>query len=126
METYVKQNFEGYINGVLFTTEPLFEAIELILEEIEYEFGEIYNNEFIQALAIRVEDAYYYADHYTYESLRNEIRQDISKADKFEEIKFNNFEGYCETIDFYNNLIKGHYTKKVKLTEEIKKIIFEK
>ena len=113
MESYIKQNFEGYINGVLFTKEPLFEAIELILEEIEYEFGEIYNNEFIQALAIRVEDAYYYADHHTYESLKDEIRRDIDKANSFEEIRFNSFEGYCETIDFYNNLIKGYYTKKV-------------
>lgn len=114
METYIKQQFEGYINGILFTKESLFSSIEHILEEIEYEFGEIYNNKFIQALATRLEDTYYYADHYTFELLEQELTRDISKADKFEEIKFNSFEGYCETNDFYNNLIKGHYTKKDK------------
>lgn len=108
METYIKQEFEGYINGVKVTEKYDYYTVNYLLEKIESDFGEVYNNEFISDLVYAVERCSNKLDNFSYAVLENELANNIEKAPSFEKIVFT-----APYISSYMNvnLANGKYTK---------------
>ena len=47
MKSQIFTFFEGEINGVKFNNEQIYYSTEYILDEIEEQFGEVYNDVFV-------------------------------------------------------------------------------
>ena len=55
MESKILTNFEGEINGIKFDDEKIYSSTEYILDTIEDQFGELYNDTFVNNLQYVIE-----------------------------------------------------------------------
>ena len=107
MESQILTFFEGEINGVKFNNEQIYYSTEYILDEIEEQFGEIYNNTFVNNLQYVIERYMNTIDYPSYAKLENSMTTNILNAKSFEEIKFS--EPYIQQLNY--DLSQGLYTK---------------
>lgn len=112
MQTTIESKFKGYINSIEFDKQQIFETLTFILIKIENKFGEIYTDEFIEALRNEFDilnNIMSHEDIYNTSTILNEICININKATTFEELKLTKspFFKYIE-----DNLSEGYYTKK--------------
>ena len=107
MKSQILTFFEGEINGVKFNNEQIYYSTECILDEIEEQFGEVYNDIFINNLQYIIERYMNTIDYPLYAKLENSMTTDIENANSFEEIKFS--EPYIQQLN--DDLSQGFYTK---------------
>ncbi|ACZ01334.1 hypothetical protein [Streptobacillus moniliformis] len=109
MESKIISKFCGMINGIEFNDENLYRSVEFLLEQIEYKFGEVYNNEFVDELKSTIYSMYFKYDDFDYFDLENKFYYCIQKFDKFNEIQFEYFGSDCEIEKLNENLLNGKY-----------------
>lgn len=107
MESKILTNFEGEINGIKFDDEKIYSSTEYILDRIEEQFGEIYNDEFIEELRNFISIYMNNMDYPSYSKLENIMTSNIEDAESFEKIVFT--EPYIQQLN--DGLSKGIYTK---------------
>lgn len=107
MKSQILTFFEGEINDVKFNDEQLYYSTEYILDTIEEQFGEIYNNDFVEELRNFIDIYMNNMDYPSYAKLENSMTTDIENANSFEEIKFS--EPYIQQLN--DDLSQGLYTK---------------
>ena len=107
MKSQILTFFEGEINGVKFNNEQIYYSTEYILDEIEEQFGEVYNDVFVNNLQYVIERYMNTIDYPSYAKLENSMTTDIENAKSFEEIKFS--EPYIQQLN--DDLSQGLYTK---------------
>lgn len=107
MKSQILTFFEGEINGVKFNNEQIYYSTEYILDEIEEQFGEVYNDVFVNNLQYVIERYINTIDYPSYAKLENSMTTDIENANSFEEIKFS--EPYIQQLN--DDLSTGLYTK---------------
>lgn len=107
MKSKILTKFEAEINGIKFNDEKIYYSTEYILDEIEEQFGEVYNDIFINNLQYVIERYMNTIDYPSYAKLENSITTDIENANSFEEIKFS--EPYIQQLN--DDLSQGFYTK---------------
>lgn len=107
MKSQILTFFEGEINGVKFNNEQIYYSTEYILDEIEEQFGEVYNNIFVNNLQYIIERYMTTVDYPSYAKLESIMTSNIENANSFEEIKFT--EPYIQQLN--DDLSQGMYTK---------------
>ena len=107
MKSQILTFFEGEINGVKFNNEQIYYSTECILDKIEEQFGEVYNDVFVNNLQYVIERYMNSIDYPSYAKLESIMTSNIGNADSFEEIKFS--EPYIQQLS--DDLSKGLYTK---------------
>ena len=107
MKSQILTFFEGEITGVKFNNEQIYYATEYILDEIEEQFGEVYNNIFVNNLQYVIERYMNTVDYTSYAKLESIMTSNIENANSFEEIKFT--EPYIQQPN--DDLSQGMYTK---------------
>lgn len=119
MDSSVVKNFQGYIDGVGFSSEFFFDAVYMVLEKIEEKFGKNrYYSEFVYELKDLI---YCISDRYDDKVICYDIARSfvdcIEKADAFTtvEYRYKEFDSCSdECIKKFCNNLKGFY----KFTEE--------
>lgn len=107
MKSQILTFFEGEINDVKFNDEQLYYSTEYILDTIEEQFGEVYNDIFVNNLQYVIERYMNTIDYASYAKLENSMTTDIENAKSFEEIKFS--EPYIQQLN--DDLSQELYTK---------------
>ena len=107
MKSQILTFFEGEINGVKFNNEQIYYSTEYILDEIEEQFGELYNDIFINDLKYIIERYINKMDYASYAELENLMTAYIEDAKTFEQIVFT--EPYIQYLN--EGLSTGLYTK---------------
>ena len=107
MKSQIFTFFEGEINGVKFNNEQIYYSTEYILDEIEEQFGEIYNDDFVEQLRNFIDIYMNNMDYPSYAKLENVMTSNIEDAETFEQIVFT--EPYIQQLN--DGLPKGIYTK---------------
>ena len=107
MKSQILTFFEGEINGVKFNNEQIYYSTEYILDEIEEQFGEVYNDIFVNNLQYVIERYMNTIDYPSYAKLENSMTTEIENAKSFEQIKFS--EPYVQQLN--DDLSQGLYTK---------------
>lgn len=107
MESKILTLFKGEINGIEFNDEQTYYSTEYILDTIEEQFGEVYNDVFVNNLQYVIERYMNTIDYPSYAKLENSMTTDIENANSFEEIKF--LEPYIQQLN--DDLSQGLYTK---------------
>lgn len=107
MKSQILTKFEGEINSVKFDDEKIYYSTEYILETIEDQFGEIYNDIFVNDLKYVIDRYINKMDYPSYSRLENLMTAYIEDAKTFEEIVFT--EPYIQYLN--DGLSKGLYTK---------------
>lgn len=107
MKSQILTFFEGEINGVKFNDEQLYYSTEYILDTIEEQFGEIYNDDFVEELRNFIDIYMNNMDYPSYAKLESIMTSNIEDAETFEEIVFT--EPYIQQLS--DGLPKGIYTK---------------
>ena len=97
MKSQILTFFEGEINGVKFNNEQIYYSTEYILDEIEEQFGEVYNDIFVNNLQYVIERYMNTIDYASYAKLENSMTTDIENTKSFEEIKFS--EPYIQQLN---------------------------
>lgn len=80
--------FHGYINDVQFTNEDIFYTVKEILSDIEDEFGDAYNNDFIKDLSNSIEKYILKHGYFFWAEFVADVEDDIRYAKSFSEIEF--------------------------------------
>ena len=88
MKSQILTKFEAEINSVKFDDEKIYRSTEYILETIEDEFGELYNDIFINDLKYVIERYINKMDYASYAELENLMTAYIEDAKTFEQIVF--------------------------------------
>lgn len=107
MKSQILTKFEAEINGIKFNDEKIYYSTKYILDTIEEQFGEVYNDTFINNLQYVIERYMNTVDYPSYAKLENSMTTDIENAKSFEQIKFS--EPYVQQLN--DDLSKGLYTK---------------
>lgn len=107
MKSQILTKFEAEINSVKFDDEKIYRSTEYILETIEDEFGELYNDIFINDLKYVIERYINKMDYASYAELENLMTAYIEDAKTFEQIVFT--EPYIQYLN--EGLSTGLYTK---------------
>lgn len=107
MKSQIFTFFEGEINDVKFNNEQIYYSTEYILDEIEEQFGEVYNDVFVNNLQYVIERYMNTIDYPSYAKLESIMTSNIEDAETFEEIKFT--EPYIQQLN--DDLSQGMYTK---------------
>ena len=107
MESKILTFFEGEINGVKFNNEQIYYSTEYILDEIEEQFGEVYNDVFVNNLQYVIERYMNTIDYSSYAKLESIMTSNIENAETFEKIIFT--EPYIQQLN--DDLSQGLYTK---------------
>ena len=107
MESKILTPFQGEINEIKFNVEKIYYSTEYILDTIEDQFGEVYNDTFVNNLQYVIERYMNTVDYPSYAELENSMTSDIENAKSFEEIKFS--EPYIQQLN--DDLSQGLYTK---------------
>lgn len=107
MKSQILTKFEAEINGIKFDDEKIYYSTEYILDTIEEQFGEIYNNDFVEELKNFISIYMNNMDYPSYAKLENIMTSNIEDAKTFEKIVFT--EPYIQHLN--NGLSKGLYTK---------------
>ncbi|WP_064592363.1 hypothetical protein [Streptobacillus moniliformis] len=111
MERKIINNFSAEINGVIFNNENLYRSVEFLLEQIEYKFGEVYNDKFVEELKSTINEMYLKHEKFSYFDLENEFYFCIKEADKFDEIQFKYFGNDWKIEQLNENLLNGIYCR---------------
>lgn len=107
MKSQILTFFEGKINDVKFNDEQLYYSTEYILDKIEEQFGEIYNDDFVEKLRNFIDTYMNNMDYPSYAKLESIMTSNIEDAETFEKIVFT--EPYIQQLS--DGLSKGIYTK---------------
>lgn len=107
MKSQIFTFFEGEINDIKFNNEQLYYSTEYILNEIEEQFGDVYNNNFVEELRNFIDIYMNNMDYPSYAKLENIITSNIEDAETFERIIFT--EPYIQHLN--DSLSTGLYTK---------------
>ena len=107
MKSQILTFFEGEINSVKFNNEQIYYLTEYILDKIEEQFGEVYNDIFINDLKYVIERYINKMDYASYAELENLMTAYIEDAKTFEKIIFT--EPYIQQLK--DDLSQGLYTK---------------
>lgn len=104
----IKTNFEGYINNVKFDNENIYKIIYEVLEKINYDIDECYNDKFIEDLQACLKKASL-NDKFSFTEAENILCKDIENEEinKFEDIQFSL--PYVDST-FNEKLKKGEYS----------------
>lgn len=104
----IKTNFEGYINDVKFDNENIYKIIYEVLEKINYDIDECYNDKFIEDLQACLKKASL-NDKFSFTEAENILCKDIENEEinKFEDIQFSL--PYVDST-FNEKLKKGEYS----------------
>lgn len=109
MKSYIKHEFEGYINNILFDNEQIYYAAEYLLTTIEAKFDEIYTDEFVSDLSDAIARCAYKTFEFSMSDFEEEMIENIFGAKSFEDIQFSPM--YFNQ-ELNQNLKQGKYTKK--------------
>lgn len=109
MKSYIKHEFEGYINNVLFNDAQNYYATEYILTTIEAKFDEIYTDEFVSDLSDAITHCAYKTFEFSMSDFEEEMIENIFGAKSFEDIQFS---PVYFNQELNQNLKQGKYTKK--------------
>ena len=107
MKSKILTTFEGEINGIKFDDEKIYYSVEYILDTIEEQFGEVYNDIYINDLKYVIERYINKMDYASYAELENLMTAYIEDAKTFEQIVFT--EPYIQYLN--DGLSTGLYTK---------------
>lgn len=107
MKSQILTKFEAEINSVKFDDEKIYYSTEYILETIEDQFGEIYNDIFVNDLKYVIDRYINKMDYASYAKLENLMTAYIEDAKTFEQIIFT--EPHIQYLN--DGLSKGLYTK---------------
>ena len=107
MKSQILTKFKGEINGIKFDDEKIYCSTEYILETIEDEFGEVYNDIFVNDLQYVIDRYISKMDYPSYAKLENLMTAYIENAKAFEQIVFT--EPYIQYLN--EGLSTGLYTK---------------
>ena len=107
MKSQILTFFEGEINGIKFNNEQIYYSTEYILDTIEEQFGEIYNQFFVEDLKYVIDNYINKMDYPSYAELENLMTAYIEDAKTFEQIIFT--EPHIQYLN--DGLSKGLYTK---------------
>lgn len=107
MKSQILTFFEGEINGIKFNDEQIYYSTEYILDTIEEQFGEIYNDDFVEELKNFINIYRNKMDYPSYAKLESIMTSNIEDAETFEEIIFT--EPYIQYLN--DGLPEGLYTK---------------
>jgi hypothetical protein len=107
MKSQILTFFEGEINDVKFNNEQIYYSTEYILDKIEEQFGEIYNNDFVEELRNFINIYMNKMDYPAYAKLESIMTSNIEDAKTFEQIIFT--EPYIQYLN--DGLSTGLYTK---------------
>ena len=99
---YVLQAFSGFESRVALTLREYIKQ-----QQMEDQFGEVYNDTFVNNLQYVIERYMNTVDYPSYAELENSMTTDIENAKSFEEIKFS--EPYIQQLN--DDLSQGLYTK---------------
>ena len=107
MKSQILTKFEAEINGIKFDDEKIYYSTEYILETIEDQFGEIYNQLFVEDLKYVIDNYINKMDYPSYAELENLMTSNIENAEAFEKIVFT--EPYIQRLN--DGLKDKTYTK---------------
>lgn len=107
MKSQILTKFEAEINSVKFNDEKIYRSTEYILETIEDEFDEVYNDVFVNNLQYVIERYMNTIDYPSYAKLESIMTSNIEDAETFEKIIFT--EPYIQQLN--DDLSQGLYTK---------------
>lgn len=107
MKSKILTTFEGEINGIKFDDEKIYYSTEYILDTIEEQFGEVYNDDFVKELRNFIDIYMNNMDYPSYAKLESIMTSNIEDAETFERIIFT--EPYIQHLN--DGLSKGLYTK---------------
>lgn len=107
MKSQILTFFEGKINGVKFNDEQLYYSTEYILDTIEEQFDEVYNNDFVEELRNLINIYMNNIDYPSYAKLESIMTSNIEDAETFERIIFT--EPYIQHLN--DGLSTGLYTR---------------
>ena len=107
MKSQILTFFEGEINDVKFNDEQLYYSTEYILDKIEEQFGEVYNDDFVEELRNFINIYMNKMDYQSYAKLESIMTSNIENAKSFEQIIFT--EPYIQYLN--DGLSSGLYTK---------------
>ena len=107
MKSQILTKFEAEINSVKFNDEKIYHSTEYILETIEDEFGEVYNDILIEDIKYVIDRYINKMDYSSYAELENLMTAYIEDAKTFEQIVFT--EPYIQYLN--DGLSTGLYTK---------------
>ena len=107
MKSQIVTMFVGEINGVKFNDEQLYYSTEYILDTIEEQFGEVYNDDFVKELRNFIDIYMNNMDYPSYAKLESIMTSNIKDAETFERIIFT--EPYIQHLN--DGLSTELYTK---------------
>jgi len=107
MKSQILTKFEAEINSVKFDDEKIYRSTEYILETIEDEFGEVYNDILIEDIKYVIDRYINKMDYTSYAELENLMTAYIEDAKTFEQIVFT--EPYIQYLN--EGLSTGLYKK---------------
>lgn len=107
MKSQILTKFKAEINSVKFDDEKIYYSTEYILDTIEEQFGEVYNDIFINDLKYVIDRYINKMDYASYAKLENLMTAYIEDAKTFEKIVFT--EPYIQYLN--DGLSKGLCTK---------------
>lgn len=104
----IKTHFEGYINDVKFDNEDIYKIVYEVLEKINYDIDECYNNKFIEDLQECLKKASL-DDKVSFIEAKNKLIEDLENEEinKFEDIQFSL--PYVDSV-FNKKLKNGEYS----------------
>ena len=111
MKTKTLQDFKGAINGAVITDEMSYFLIKDFLTKLENKFGEIYNDDFIEDLAILFSENLKWLTSDIFD-MHKTLLEDLEKANKFYDFKISiigNDEYNKDAIKSMNNCLNGLY-----------------
>lgn len=107
MKSQILTFFEAEINSVKFNDEQIYYSTEYILDTIEEQFDEIYNDDFVEELKNFINIYRNNMGYQSYAKLESIMTSNIENAKSFEQIIFT--EPYIQYLN--DGLSSGLYTK---------------
>lgn len=104
----IKTHFEGYINDIKFDNENIYKIVYEVLEKINYDIDECYNDKFIEDLQECLKKASL-DDKFSFIEAKNKLIEDLENEEinKFEDIQFTL--PYVDSV-FNKKLENGEYS----------------
>ena len=104
----IKTHFEGYINDVKFDNEDIYKIVYELLEKINYDIDECYNDKFIKDIQESLKKASL-DDKFSFIEAKNKLIEDLENEEinKFEDIQFTL--PYVDSV-FNKKLENGEYS----------------
>lgn len=115
----IKTNFEGYINDIKFDNENIYKIVYEVLEKINYDIDECYNDKFIEDLQKCLKKASL-DDKFSFTEAENILCKDIENEEinKFEDIQLSlpyvdsTFNKKLKNGEYSNHIYECDYCRK--------------